>query len=138
MTPKEKALVRRYLVWCYKTTKEELDRIDRKFTQVLVDRHIEGKLKKSPAQLTPDNKAHYEKLSADFSQYIRTKEEEGAQLKFSDTKKKSPTANYLYLKNRLSALEDAIAHFLGKKDLRAIKASYEEEMTGRIWEAREH
>lgn len=33
-------LIRSYLIWCYKTTKEDLDRIDRYFTQVLVDRRL--------------------------------------------------------------------------------------------------
>jgi len=34
-----KTLTKRYLLWCYKTTKEQLDWIDRKFTQIQVDRY---------------------------------------------------------------------------------------------------
>jgi hypothetical protein len=37
----DKSLVKRYLFWLYKMTRDELDRIDRKFTQLEVDRGIQ-------------------------------------------------------------------------------------------------
>jgi len=40
MNLKEKNLLRRYLIWCYKTTKEELDKVDRYFTQDVADAYI--------------------------------------------------------------------------------------------------
>ena len=33
-------LKKRYLIWLYKTTKEALDRIERKFTQADIDKFI--------------------------------------------------------------------------------------------------
>ena len=59
-------------------------------------------------------------------------------LKFSDTSKKSLNPQYLYLKNKLQAIEAAIKHFLGAKEYQAIRSMYEKEFTNRILEAREH
>ena len=44
LSQENKRLIKRYLTWCYKTTKEELDRIDRMFTQLLVDAYVLSKL----------------------------------------------------------------------------------------------
>ena len=38
-------LVKRYLIWCFKTTKEDLDRINRYFTQSTVDQFLLKALK---------------------------------------------------------------------------------------------
>src|SRR5882672_8783010 len=97
MIPEEKALIRRYLVWCYKTTKEELDRVDRKFTQLLVDYRIQNKLKTKKVQLSGHLRTQYEKSMTDFKDYIRNKEKDAHQLKFSDSTGKTPQPNYLYL-----------------------------------------
>ena len=138
ITPEEKALIRRYLVWCYKTTKEELDRIDRKFTQLAVDYHILRKLSATKVHLSADDKELYDRQFNDFKEYIRNKGKESTLLKFSDPQQKSIHPEYLYLKNRLAAIEVATGFFLGKQELRLTKADYEAEMTKRIWEAREH
>lgn len=138
MTPTEKALIRRYLVWCYKTTKEELDRIDRKFTQLAVDDYLLKKLGSFSVPLTGSDRQQYDQLLESFKEYIRSKEKDALSLKFSGPDKKIAHPEYLYLKNRLAAIESAIGFFLGKKDLRLINAQYESEMTKRIWEAREH
>jgi len=133
----EKALVRRYLIWCYKTTKESLDRIDRKFTQAAVDRYVLVRLQgvKSPTALRED----YDKLVEDFRGYIANKEKEGFQQKFMDGKKNAHfNPKYFYLHNRLSAIEAAIRHFLGSRELVRIDLLYEQEMTRRILESREH
>ena len=130
LSSQEKALIRRYLVWCYKTTKEELDRVDRKFTQLKTDGHIFKKLKSIKVSLPPDGRKEYDRLCGEFMEYIRNKEKsaEGT----------NSAAGYLYLKNRLAAVESAIAFFLGKRELAIIASLYEEEMTRRILEAREH
>ena len=138
MTREEIALIRRYLVWCYKTTKEELDRIDRKFTQLMVDRFMLQKLMSAPVPLPKDRRGQYQKIADDFKEYVSHKERDAASLKFTIGKKKVLTPHYVYLKNRLSAIEKAILHFLGKKELGFIKSLYENEMTKRILEAREH
>jgi hypothetical protein len=132
----EKALVRRYLVWCYKTTKESVDWIERKFTQAAVDRFV---LKRVEAvKVTGPAKADYRKRVEDFRIYIADKEKEGSKQKFVDGNPKDLSPEYLYLSSRLSAIEDAIRHFLGPQDLARINRMYEQEMTRRILESKEH
>ena len=126
LTPNEKNLIRRYLVWCYKSTKEELDRIDRKFTQLKVDDFILSKLSaKSGAE-----KRILEKSITEFKQYITQKQESAAA--------ETLTPQHIYLKNRFSAVEDAAKYFLGAQELAKMVALYEQEMTTRILQAREH
>lgn len=130
----DRALIRRYLVWCYKTTRESLERIDRKFTQAAVDRYVLARLKgmKSPSR------GDYDKIVEDFRLYIVNKEKEGLQQKFTDGKNSVLNHQYLYLSNRLTAVEAAIRHFLGSRELVQIAHLYEQEMTKRILESREH
>ena len=47
LSENQQRLMRRYFVWCYKTTKEELDKIDRYFTQNTVDDYILARLLES-------------------------------------------------------------------------------------------
>lgn len=134
ISPKEKALIQRYLIWCYKTTKESLDRIDRKFTQVQVDRFILGQLERSRRQSGPDTR----KLIEDFKSYISNKEREGLEQKFSKGNRTIIDTQYAYLISRLDAIELAIRHFLGPRMLSKIVSLYEKEMTRRILESKEH
>ena len=130
---KEKDLIRRYLIWCYKTTKESLDRIDRYFTQLHVDRFVLAELKK-----VKNTAEAYHNLVRDFEKNMQAKEKNVLPKKFSDSSKKILEPNYQYLRERLSAIEKAIGHFLGKNEFKKINDFYEEEMTRRILEAREH
>ncbi len=134
--PAEKNLIQRYLIWCYKTTKEELDRIDRKFTQLMVDEYILKRIAK--AQVEPQIKSSYQGLIDDFKEYMKKKEGDFKQSKFRDAILGLPHPNYVYLSNRLSAIEEAIGFFLGKKKIQLIQSLYEEEMTTRILQAKEH
>lgn len=136
VSSKEKALIQRYLVWCYKTTKESLDRIDRKFTQVKVDRFILNQIEK--VQLQSQARTDYRLLVEDFRSYTEGKEKEGLQQKFLNGKDTALNSNYIYLQNRLNAVELAIRHFLGPRALAKIILLYEDEMTRRILESREH
>jgi len=131
----EKDLVRRYLIWCYKTTKENFDRIERKFTQVKVDEFIFNRLTSSKRFLFFQENTLYQKQLDEFRLYIDQKRNDGEKLKFFQ---KRYTANYQFTKNRLEAVEEAISYFLGKSELARIKKLYEEEFTKRILEAREH
>lgn len=137
-TPTEKKLIRRYLIWCYKTTKEELERTDRKFTQLIVDQFILDQLHKTSHSIPGISREKYLQEIEKFKEYKNKKKEEALAQKFLDQTKETPHANYLYLKNRLGAVEKAIVSFLGKKELRAIELLYEKEMTQRILQAREH
>ena len=134
----EKRLIRRYLIWCYKTTKEELERTDRKFTQLEVDQFILDDLLETRSPIQGTTREQYLQEIKKFEEYKNKKQEEALTQKFFDPTKKIPHANYLYLKNRLRAIEKAIVSFLGKKELKQVELLYEEEMTQRILQAKEH
>ncbi len=129
----QKNLIRRYLIWCCKTTKEDVDRIDRYFTQSLVDRRLLELLLKNK-----NSDAPYQKKVSDFQAYMDTKEKNALSKKFLNVKTKTLHPEYEYLQNRLSVLEQVIVEFLGKRELKTIQMLYEHEMTRRILEAREH
>jgi len=122
-----KALVRRYLLWAYKTTKESFERIERKTTQLIVDEYILGRFK-----------GRQDAFVEEFKAYIKAKRADELKLKFSDAQGRILHPQYVYLKDRLEAIEAAIRHFLGAKELRAIEALYEKEFTLRILQARDH
>lgn len=130
----EKTLIRRYLVWCYKTTREDLDRIDRKFTQLTVDDFILTNLEKISG---PEGQVLNKSIEG-FKVYIDKKKESALAEKFSDPHRKQLQPQYLYLCKRLSAVESAVRFFLGPQELGKIRTLYESEMTTRILQAREH
>lgn len=137
-TANEQNLIRRYLIWCYKTTKEELDRIDRKFTQIIVDEFMLKALLKGQSRVKGTDRTLYGRQIEAFKEYMLQKESGSGELKFSVPGKKELKAEYAYLANRLLAVEKAVAYFLGKKEVTVIRSLYEEEMTKRILESREH
>ena len=122
-------LKKRYLVWLYKTTKESLDRIERKFTQLEIDRLILGRLKKL------DRQKKVSSFIADLKTYIQNKEKDGLGLKYSGLNVKP---EYYFLVLKLEAIEETIVQELGRKALLEIKSLYEREMTRRILESKEH
>jgi len=139
LTQDEKNLIRRYLIWCYKTTKEDLDRIDRYFTQLLVDDAIIKDLKSSKEfQGAKSNCKDFKKLVNEFVSYRDKKEEKVLNQKFSNIKEKTFKAEYLYLQKRFAGIQKAIRKFLGPQELVKITNLYEQEMTQRILAAREH
>jgi len=124
-----KNLKKRYLIWLYKTTKEDWDKVERKFTQLDIDRAILDELNKL------DSDKRTKSFIEAFANYIRNKEKKGLDLKYEGNKLK-PEYHFLGLK--LKAIEKVIAEELGKKALREIKSLYEKEMTERILKSREH
>ncbi|MDD5568445.1 MAG: hypothetical protein PHY88_04505 [Candidatus Omnitrophica bacterium] len=124
-----KNLKKRYLIWFYKTTKEALDKIERKFSQVDIDRFILKELQDS------DKNKAVEPLITRFEAYIQKKEADGLSLKFENKKIKP---DYLFLSWKLEAIEKAIVKELGKKGLEEIKLLYEVEMIERILRSVEH
>ena len=138
LSDEEKKLVRRYLIWCYKTTKEDYDRVERYFTQFKVDYNVLGILMKNEDIKDKERgKGYFQKVDG-FAKYIEAKEKRVIPQKFIDQQKKILQPDYWYLKKRLEALEETICDFLGKQELETIKSMYEEEMTRRILDAREH
>ncbi len=129
-----KNLTRRYLIWAYKTTRESFERIERKTTQLKVDEYLLKILKQLPKVADKS----YQKYIEEFQKYILNKRKDELIQKFADAKKQSFHSEYLYYKNRLSAIERAIKHFLGKQDLKRIEELYEDEFIKRILQAKEH
>jgi len=127
--PDLKNLKKRYLIWFYKTTKEALDKIERKFTQTEIDRFILKELK------TKDKERRVELFIAQFEEYIQKKEQDGLSLKFENKKLKP---HYVFLVLKLEAIEKSILRELGKKALEEIKLLYEVEMIERILRSTEH
>ena len=124
-----KNLKKRYLVWLYKTTKESLDRIERKFTQLEIDRQILCYLKKL------DRQKRAAGFIFDFKTYMANKERQALSLKYEGKNLKSE--HYL-LDLKLAAIEKVIKDELGKKGFAEIKSLYEKEMTERILKSKEH
>jgi hypothetical protein len=91
----------RYLLWLYRTTKEGFDRIERKFTQVDIDRKIMHYMREhiNTRNIRRKNKA--KKFIKDFKEYIDTKEKEGWALKFEGRKLR---AEYYHLSLKLEAI----------------------------------
>jgi len=123
-----KSLQKRYLVWFYKVTKEALDKIERKFTQLEIDRLILKELKKA------DKDKRLVDQIARFDEYIRNKEEAGLKLKYEGETLKP---EYEFLLLELRAIEKAIISKMGKEGLNTVKTAYEEEMLRRIIEERQ-
>jgi hypothetical protein len=120
-------LLRRYLLWAYKTTRESFERIERKTTQLMADEYILDYFSK-----------HRLPIPAEFKAYVAAKRKDELKLKFSDGNKKKLHPQYVYLKNRLNATEAAVRYFLGGKELKRMTKLFEEEFTRRILEARDH
>lgn len=132
-------LMRRYLVWCYKTTKEMADKIDRYFTQSLVDQQILDELKESDvyqSELKQDKV--YKHYVDDFEAYMGKKLNSAKKKKYISGEGSQIDPEYLYLKNRLQSIKKTIVNMLGEKALELIEVSYEAEMTQRILQARDH
>ena len=98
-TDDRKNLKKRYLVWLYKTTKESLDRIERKFTQLEIDRHILGYLKKL------DRHKRAGGFIFDLKTYITNKERDALNLKYEGKNLKS---ELYFLDLKLTAIENRV------------------------------
>ena len=135
--PAAKDLFFRYLLWCYKTTREDLDWIDRKFTQLQVDEAIREQLV-AGRSAEPADPGYDQELAA-FDQYISDKQAKAAPLKYTDPAAQTTLQpRYRYLRDRLAAIEWVITDRLGAEELPKIRGLYEQEMVGRILAAREH
>lgn len=122
-------LKKRYLLWLYKTTKEALDRFERKFTQLGVDKFLFRELKETAKD--PRLAKYLDELKA----YIAAKEKEGLELMYQG-EGLNPEYHFLVLK--VAAIEKAILKELGRKGLKDIKFLYQQEMEERILRSTEH
>lgn len=122
-----KNLKKRYLLWLYKTTKEAVEKIERKFTQLEIDKFIIKEIKRHGKD------KGLEKLIREYSEYIENKEKEGINLKFE---RGALRPDYKFLVLKLKAIEKAIVRESGNTGLRKIKDNYNQEMLRRILEER--
>ncbi len=134
----DKNLVRRYLIWCYKTTKEDLDKVDRYFTQEMVDQLVIKEMMMSSEYQSFAKNSGVKSLVEGFVKYAAEKKASAYKRKFSDQGGNELRPDYQYLRLRLKAIEGAARHFLGSAGLKEIQCLYEQEMTIRILAAREH
>jgi hypothetical protein len=125
-----KNLKKRYLIWFYKTIRESLDKIERKFTQLEIDRQILKEMRAADAQ------GNLKKYIDEFVLYIDKKESDGNILKYDD--KGELTPDYDHLKTKLEAIEKVIRREFGSSTLQEIRQMYEDEMTQRIVKSVEH
>ena len=111
----KKSLHKRYLFWLYKTTKDELDKIDRKFTQLDIDRDIEKIL---------SSKEGISEQLKEWKEYIIAKESDALKLKFANEGSVDP--RYLFLSLKLEAIEHITKKMLGRRILLEFKKLYED------------
>jgi hypothetical protein len=139
ITIPEKPLIRRYLIWCYKTTREELEKTERKFTQLKVDRFLLSSLPDpSSKKILEGGRKAFAQRVIEFQEYIVKKEKDAIEQKYADRKAGLLTTEYQYLRLRFLGIEKAIVRFLGSKELKNIELLYEQEMIRRILVASDH
>lgn len=131
-------LIERYLLWCFKTTQEDLDRIDRKFTQLTVDTFVLNFLQKYSSDVSSQNRTVYQQKLKEFSQYKDQKNQSAIAEKFLDKDQKALKGEYVFLQARLLAIKKAIVCFLGEKKFKVFEKSYQQEMINRILSQRDH
>ena len=120
-------LKKRYLIWLYKETKEALDRVDRKFTQIDIDKFILEELQK--------NTFADKKFLDEFITYVNNKEQDCQKIKSGDTYLNS---EHQFFSLKLHAIEKSILNELGAEGLKEIKGLYHQEMVDRILRSTEH
>ncbi len=128
--PDEKRLHGRYLLWLYKMTREEIEKVERKFTQLAVDRELEADLARASAGLAQEARQGVAAFLEEWRTYIAQKESDARKLKFDDRGRVA--GKYLFLTLKLEAVEAAIRRREGAKGLNRIKALYEEMCVRRI------
>lgn len=130
-----KNLRKRYFIWLYKTTKEEFDKYERKFTQTDIDKDLLFEMENQlMGAFLPHEKEYLEKFVNQYREYISSKEKACLELKYQG-KKTNP--EFLFLDVKLNAIEKLIAKELGGRGLEKIKALYEREMTQHILKSTE-
>lgn len=125
---RNKDLKKRYLIWFYKQAREALDKVDRKFTQLEIDRYILEQMSK-----LDKGKAARDHIE-EFRAYIQNKEKDALGRKYNGDGLKP---EYYFLQLKLQAIERSIEKESGKKGLDEVRSLYEQEMIKRILEERE-
>ena len=106
----KRSLYKRYLFWLYKTTRTEIDKVDRKFTQLEIDRKIE--------KILSANKGISAQLK-EWKDYILSKESDALKQKFASDGSLDPGYRFLCLK--LEAVEAITKKMFGARTLAEFK-----------------
>jgi len=125
-----RGLLRRYLLWMYKTTKDELDRIDRKFTQLDVDRFIAGYFFKISRRLSKRSREALDPFFREWDEYVEVKEKDAQDLKSVGPGEME--ARYAFLHLKLQAVQTAARRYLGPKSVKEFQRLYESKAVERI------
>lgn len=115
--PSEKSLTKRYLFWLYKTTRDELDRIDRKFTQLEVDRGLQRVFRSR-------GNAALSSFMDEWDRYIVAKEADARKLKFDEQGKE--LAFYVFLRLKLESVIEITRERFGIRAVRQFEQLIEE------------
>ncbi len=118
------SLYKRYLFWLYKTIREDLDRTDRKFTQLVLDERIAALLERDAAALDKDLRQGVGSFIEEWKTYIAQKADDAHKLKFSESG--MPMFEYVFLRLKLRAVERLIVERLGRRRLNEFKRRLEE------------
>jgi hypothetical protein len=130
---KDKAsLHKRYLLWLYKMTRDELDKIERKFTQLDIDSEIEKKLAQRSGSFSAAARKGLEPFLSEWKEYVALKRKDAQKLKFNEAGE--VVASYLFLRLKLECVEAITARRFGARTLSGFKQLYEESSIRRIME----
>ncbi|MFH0877889.1 MAG: hypothetical protein V1863_06690 [Candidatus Omnitrophota bacterium] len=127
-----RALTKRYLLWLYKTTRDELDKIDRKFTQLDVDLQIQTMLAKRAATMPKDLRGSLGPFLKEWQEYVFEKDSDAQKLKIGEDGR--PNARYVFLRLKIEVISRLIRGHFGQQGLKEIKKRYEESCVQRILE----
>ena len=111
-----KSLEKRYLFWLYKTTRDELDRIDRKFTQLEIDRGMQKIFREHEGGALAS-------FVEEWDRYIANKQAEAKKLKFDD--KGGVLPSYAFLRLKLEAVRGLTSKLFGARLVREFEEMVE-------------
>lgn len=126
----QNSLSKRYLLWLYKMTRDEADKIERKFTQLDIDREVEKFLKKKTGGLKSSLKAGMSPFMEEWKEYIFAKESDAQKLKF--TEEGQPDPKYIFLRLKLEAIESVMKASFGATFFKEARKLYEDSCIQRI------
>ncbi len=118
------SLYKRYLFWLYKTIREDVDRIDRKFTQLVLDEQIAALLERDMAPLDKELRQGVGPFIEEWKTYIAQKADDARKLKFSESG--FLKFEYVFLRLKLRAVEQLIVKRLGRRHLNEFRRRLEE------------
>lgn len=126
------SLYKRYLFWLYKMTRDELDRIERKFTQLEIDEEITRFFDRVLTGLSGALSQEVGGLVDEWKRYVAQKAADASRLKHGRTG--APKPEILLLHMKLAAVEKLADSYLGKKALKDFRRLYEDAAMQRILE----